>query len=107
MSSADRKDASPSAWSLWRRNGLIWAALLVLLISTFGAAYVPMGALNTPVSLLIAALKAGLVAVLYMELERSSPLIRLAALTGLLFLVVLFALTGTDVVTRVWNGWRA
>src|SRR5437660_1030780 len=32
---------------LWRRNGLIWFALLVLLLTSFGSAYLRLGAWNT------------------------------------------------------------
>jgi cytochrome c oxidase subunit 4 len=49
----------------------------------------------------IAALKAALVAALFMELSGSKALIRLAALAGLVFLAAMFALTLADVLTRV------
>lgn len=100
----ESREEVPSARALWRRNGLVWLALLALLLTSFGAAYLPLGALNTVVGLLIALTKAGLVAVLFMELRRSGALMRLAGGAGLLFALVLFALTLTDFLTRLSGG---
>lgn len=90
-----------TAADLWRRNGLIWAALMALLVLTLVLAYVPMGRLTTAIGIAIALVKAGLVAILFMELNRSSALVRLAALSGLVFATVLFALTLADVLSRL------
>jgi cytochrome c oxidase subunit IV len=89
------------AGALWRRNLPIWAALLALLGLTLGAAYVPLGAFNVAVGLAIAALKGGIVALLFMNLRRSGTLVRLAAAAGFFWLVVLFALTLSDFLTRI------
>lgn len=94
---AEKAGASP----LWRRNLLIWAALLVLLGLTFGLAYVPLGAFNVVAALGIAAVKAGLVALLFMGLNQSGDLIRLCAAAGLFWLVILFTLTLSDFLTRL------
>ena len=88
---------APSAWSIWRPGLRVWAALMVLLGLTFGSAYIPLGAFNSVVNLGIAALKAILVAVFFMELRASGQLVRLTALVGLVFILVMFALTFTDV----------
>ena len=88
---------------LWRRNLPIWAALLVLLGVTCVAAYIPLGTLNVVVGLSIAAIKASLVAFLFMNLKRSDALIRLAAAAGFFWLIVLFALTLSDFLTRYGN----
>jgi cytochrome c oxidase subunit 4 len=90
-----------NAWHLWRRNLPIWAALLVLLCITFGAAYLPLGPFNLVAGLVVAAIKASLVGLLFMNLKRSAPLMRLAAAAGFFWLIVLFALTFSDVLTRV------
>jgi cytochrome c oxidase subunit 4 len=89
-----------SAWMLWRRNLAIWAALLMLLALTLGLAYAPLGPLNVITALGIAAAKATLVLLLFMELRTSSSLVRLAASAGLIWLVFLFLLTLSDYVTR-------
>ncbi len=96
----DTSDASAKLRHLWRRNSLIWLALVALLTATCFLAYQRLGALNGPVSLLIAAMKAGLVLALFMELLQARALVRLTALLGLVFLFVLFALSGTDFLTR-------
>lgn len=87
--------------ALWRRNGLIWAALMALLGLTLALAYPPMGAWTTVSGLLIAVVKAGLVVALFMELASSQPLVRLAALAGIVFLFVLFGLTFADLLPRM------
>ena len=86
---------------LWRRNGLIWAALMALLALSFGVAYVPVKLLSTTAGLVIAVVKAALVVFLFMELAKDRPLIRLAATAGLIFLAALFALTFADVLSRL------
>jgi cytochrome c oxidase subunit 4 len=90
-----------TAWKLWRRNGLIWAALMCLLVLTLVIAYVPMGLFTPAAGIAIAFIKAGLVVTLFMELARSRPLVRLAAAAGVVFLSVLFALTLADVLPRL------
>lgn len=89
---------------LWRRNGLIWLALLALLLTSCGTAYIPLGSWNAPIGIVIAFVKASLVAVLFMELDRSRALIRLAGAAGLLFVLVLFGLTTLDVWMRLHGG---
>lgn len=89
-----------TAGELWRRNGLIWAALMALLVLTLVLAYVPMGRFTTVAGIAIAVVKAGTVALLFMELNRSTALVRLAALAGLVFATILFALTLADILTR-------
>jgi len=97
------ENAAPrvSARQLWRRNGLIWAALLLLLLLSLGLAYVPMGRMTTVAGIVIAFVKSSLVILLFMELVKSKPLVRLAAFAGVVFLAALFALTLADVLTRM------
>ncbi|MBM0206753.1 cytochrome C oxidase subunit IV family protein [Micromonospora sp. STR1s_5] len=89
-----------TAWQLWRRNLVIWGALMALLIITLVAAYIPLGPANTAIGVAIAAAKAGLVLMLFMELVKAKSLIRLAAVSGLVFVTVLFALSLADVLSR-------
>ena len=93
-----------SARKLWRRNGLIWAALLLLLLLSLLLAYVPMGWFTPTAGILIAFAKAGLVILLFMELAKSKALIRLAASAGVVFLAALFTLTLADVLARLGGG---
>ena len=89
-----------TAGRLWRKNVLVWAALLALLLLSLGVAYVPMGRMTTVAGIVIAGVKSVLVVLLFMEVASSKPLIRIVAISGLVFLVAMFALTLTDVLTR-------
>jgi cytochrome c oxidase subunit IV len=89
------------AGKLWRRNGLIWFALMLLLVLTLALAYVPMGRLSPAIGVGIAGIKAVLVVLLFMELTNAKPLIRLAAFSGVVFLAALFLLTLADVLSRL------
>lgn len=95
-----RDDKITEASGLWRRNMLIWAALLALLLASLALAYVPMGWLTPAAGIVIAFVKAGLVVLLFMELARSRVLIWLAAISGLVFVIALFTLTLADVLAR-------
>ena len=89
---------SAQMYAIWRKNGLVWLALLVLLGLTFGAAHLPLGSLNVVIGLAIAGIKVALVVVIFMGLGRSASLNRLAAAAGVFWLTILFVLTLTDVI---------
>ncbi len=74
---------------------------MALLAISCGAAYVPLGPWNLPFGIAIALLKAGLVVAFFMGLEKSPRLDRLAASAGIVFLLVMFALTFSDLLTRL------
>ena len=95
---------SAQAYAIWRKNGLVWLALLVLLGLTFFAAHLALGVFNVVVGLVIAGIKVSLVVVIFMGLGRSDSLIRLAAATGIFWLAILFALTLTDVIASLHSG---
>jgi cytochrome c oxidase subunit 4 len=88
-------------YAIWRRSGLVWIALLVLLGLTFGAAHLPLGGINVVVGLAIAGIKVTLVVVIFMGLGHSVPLMRLAAAAGVFWLIILFTLTLSDVLSRL------
>jgi caa(3)-type oxidase subunit IV len=102
MTDAADAPARPTtaARRIWLPDLLAWAALMGLLALTLGSAYVPMGALNAAVNLGIAGLKAAIVAVVFMGLRRDDALLRLAAGAALFWLLILFALTFSDFLTR-------
>lgn len=79
-----------------------FAALMVLLVITLGAAAVDLGQWNLLIAMAIAIAKAGLIMTFFMHLKWSSPLIRLFALITLLFLGIMFLFTLTDYVARGW-----
>jgi len=77
-----------------------WLALMVLLALTTASSYIPMGALNTLANMGISCAKAILIALFFMHLRGAAALLRIAAVTGLLWLALLFGLSGTDFGTR-------
>lgn len=82
------------------RAASVWLALCALLLATFVLAYVPLATLQSPVALSIAAAEALLVGAIFMELRKASTVARLAALAGVIWLSILFALTFTDQAMR-------
>ena len=84
-----------------RALGLAWIALIVLMLASLGSAYLRLGAFNAIAGPLIAAIKTGIVAWLFMRLRSAGPLLRLAALTGLAVFAIQLTLTGVDYATRV------
>jgi cytochrome c oxidase subunit 4 len=89
-----------TAWQIWKKLGAIWLALFVLLAITVGSAYVPLGAANGAINLGVAAAKAALIALFFMNLATSSVLVRLASAAGVFWLVFLFVLTAGDYLSR-------
>jgi cytochrome c oxidase subunit 4 len=86
-----------------RRDELLtWIALMVLLAITCASSYIPMGRINVALNLGIAVVKAFLVALVFMHLHSERPLIRVVAAVGLIWLVILAALSMTDFVVRGW-----
>ena len=75
-------------------------ALLALAVLSWAVSYLPVGAAGMPLAMVIAALKAGLVALSFMELAERGPTVRIVAATAPLFIVVLLALVLADVVAR-------
>lgn len=75
-------------------------ALLVLLVITIITAKMELGRLTNVVNVLIAGLKATLVALFFMHLRYREPAMRIFALAGLFWLTILFTLTLSDYLTR-------
>jgi len=76
---------------------------MVLTAITVGVAYVHLGALNFPVALGIAIVKASLVILFFMHAKYSSRLTKVIIGSGFFFLVILFTLTLTDILSRDWQ----
>ena len=94
------KQPKGRSYALWRKNGIIWTSLVGLLLLSLCLAYIPMGAATVASGLVVAVVKSTVVMLLFMELARYRPLIRLAAIAGLIFVSVMFLLTFADVLTR-------
>jgi cytochrome c oxidase subunit 4 len=82
---------------------VVFVALLLLVALTVEAARHDLGRWNFAVAALIAALKALVIALYFMEIRRSSSLTKLVVAAGLLWLAILFSLTLADYWTRDWH----
>jgi cytochrome c oxidase subunit 4 len=80
----------------------IWATLIVLTVTTALVSEIELGPWNIVVALVIAVTKATLVIMFFMHLKWSSPLTKLFLVAGLGWLVILFALTLSDYMSRGW-----
>jgi len=80
--------------------GKVFATLLLLLGLTWGIGYIDLGPFNLIVALTIAIAKALLVVMFFMHIKGSNRLLHLAAGAGLLWLLILLALTFADYTTR-------
>ena len=79
---------------------VVWGALIVLTAVTVAVSYVHLGLMNVVVALLIASVKASLVALYFMHLRYESRLVWGFALTPIFFLVLIIAGTLSD--TLFW-----
>jgi cytochrome c oxidase subunit 4 len=78
----------------------VWAALIVLTAVTVAVSYVHLGMMNVVVALLIASVKASLVALFFMHLRYDDRLVWGFALAPIFFLVLIIAGTLSDTVFR-------
>jgi len=76
------------------------AGLGVLLVLTVVAAQFNLGVWNAPIAVLIALAKAALIVLFFMHVRYGSPLLRVFAAGGFLWLVILFLLMLPDYLTR-------
>lgn len=79
---------------------VVWGALVMLTVVTVAVSYVHLGLMNVVVALLLASLKASLVALFFMHLRYENGLVWGFALTPLLFLVFIIAGTLSDTLFR-------
>lgn len=78
----------------------VWAALVLLTAATVAASYMQLGMMNVVVALLIASVKASLVALFFMHLRYDSRLVWGFALTPVFFLALIIAGTLSDTLFR-------
>jgi cytochrome c oxidase subunit 4 len=83
-----------------RKYVAIAAALLGLLALTVALAHLKLGAWALPVALTIAAMKAALVLLFFMELRVSAQVVRVMATASLVWLMLLIGGTVSDYVSR-------
>jgi len=82
----------------------VFLALLVGTAVTVWVAYYDLGWLNTPVALTVAIIKASLVVIYFMGVRFNTPLTKVVAVSGFLWLFILFGITMSDYLTRPWLG---
>jgi len=87
---------------LWAVPGATWLALMALLAVTLVTAYLPLGASTFALNLLIAAVMVVLLVIFLMDLRHSSVLLRIVALAGLFWVVLMFSLTFSDYLSRYY-----
>jgi cytochrome c oxidase subunit IV len=82
----------------------IWTciALLALLVLTWSIAYVNLGPFNLILALGVSITKAIVIALFFMHIKGSSRILHLAAVAGVMWLLILISLTLSDYSTRGW-----
>lgn len=85
---------------LWQGPGVAWLALLILFAASLGSAYLPLGTGNVAINLAVAAVILAVLANFLMDLRNSVTLVRIVAAAGLFWIVIMFALTFSDFLTR-------
>ncbi len=82
---------------------LVWLALICATGVTTGVSYVELGWMNIVVALLIAVVKASLVAWIFMGVRFTTSLTKLFVVAGLVWLSILILITFSDYDTRAWT----
>ena len=82
---------------------VVFAILMALLVLTWAAAQVDLGPLNIPVALAIATAKTVLIMAYFMHLKFMTPLVKLFAVAGPIWLGIGATLTFADYLTRGWE----
>jgi cytochrome c oxidase subunit 4 len=83
-----------------RSYALTWLALLALLAITAASSFFDLGRLNLAINMAVALAKALLVVFVFMHVRRGTPMIRVFAVAGLLWLGLLVTLSFTDFLAR-------
>lgn len=79
---------------------IVWLALLVLTVVTWLVSYLNLGMMNVAVAMLIASLKASLVALFFMHLRHENRLVLAFALFPLGILLLIIGGTLVDILFR-------
>lgn len=79
-----------------RRLFIAWVALLLLMLTSLASSYVPLGAWNGVIGLVIAIIKSSIVVGLFMGIARSGAALRIVAAAALGTWLVMLGLVGLD-----------
>jgi cytochrome c oxidase subunit IV len=80
---------------------IVWIALMILTATTVYVSYINFGIFNIVIALVIASIKATIVALYFMHLKFEDSITWVFALFPLTLLALLIAMTMTDTFTRV------
>jgi cytochrome c oxidase subunit 4 len=82
---------------------IVYVLLVILLGLTLWLGFLPaQGTWNPIAGLLVAATKAILIALIFMHVHDQSGLVKIFAVAGVFWLLLLFLLTATDYLTITW-----
>jgi cytochrome c oxidase subunit 4 len=81
----------------------VWIALLLLTFTTVTVSHWDLGEFHVIVALLIAFVKASLVAWIFMGVRHSAKMTRLFVVAGLIWLSIMILITFGDYRTRAWD----
>ncbi len=79
---------------------IVWLALMVMTVVTVYISYINFGVLNIVIALVVASIKASIVALYFMHLKFEDSITWVFALFPLSLLALLIAMTMTDTFTR-------
>lgn len=82
----------------------VFLSLIALTVITVVVARIDLGAFNTPIALGVAGVKATLVILFFMGVKYNTPLTKVVAASGFVWLIILFGMTMGDYLTRAWLG---
>ena len=82
----------------------VFATLLVFTGITYWVALHDFGAMNTPIALGVAVIKASLVVIYFMGVRYNTPLTKVVVVAGFFWLLIMFGLTMGDYASRAWLG---
>lgn len=74
----------------------VWAALVILTVVTVGATWVDLGSMNLWLAMVIATVKATLVALYFMHLRYDKPINGIVLVTALVFVMLFVGVALTD-----------
>ncbi len=82
----------------------VFLTLIAMTLLTVFVARQDFGVMNTPIALAIAGFKATLVILFFMGVRYNTPLTKVVAASGFIWLIILFGITMGDYLTRSWIG---
>lgn len=89
-----------TSWHIWKGPGLVWLALIALMIASLVWAYWALIPGHFTVNLVIAVAMLALLATFLMDLRNAKALIRIVAAAGVFWLIIMFVLIFTDYLSR-------